>query len=527
VIIALAHLVRLARAGFVLAREGVFTLVDTSRLPLPARVAVAMARLLARSTTNNSADASRLSAALTRLGPSYVKLGQFLATRPDIVGAVLARDLETLQDKMPPFPQAKAEEVVARALNQPLTEAFAAFGPAIAAASIAQVHRAEIATDDGHRVVAVKVLRPGIEQRFKVDLDAFAFAARTAEALSAEARRLRLQEVVATLARSVTFEMDLRFEAAALSEMADNTRDDPDFHVPAVDWDRTAREVLTLEWIEAIPLHDKERLLAAGHDLAHLARAVIQSFLRHALRDGFFHADMHPGNLFVDANGDLVAVDFGIMGRLGANERRFLAEILLGFITRNYRRTAEVHFEAGYVPAEHSIDSFAQAIRAIGEPIHNRTAEEISMARLFMLLFEITALFDMRTRPELLLLQKTMVVVEGVGRALDPRLDMWAVAEPVVREWITRNLGPAGQIEDATEGVREVGRFLGEVPGLLARGATLLARFDAITRDGLLLSSETVARMARIEAQRGRGTTTALWIIVVLLAALVYLAMHG
>src|SRR5437588_10288299 len=243
--------------------------------------------------------------------------------------------------------------------------------------------------------------------------------------------------------------------------MAEQTRNDPDFRVPAVDWDRTARGVLTLEWIEATPLSDRAQLEAKGFDLKRLAAAVIQTFLRHALRDGFFHADMHPGNLFVDDAGELVAVDFGIMGRLAPKERRFLAEILFGFITRNYRRTAEVHFEAGYVPSKHSIDDFAQAIRAIGEPIHKRTAEDISMAKLLTLLFEVTGLFDMRTRPELLLLQKTMVVVEGVARGLDPKLDMWTVAEPVVREWIDRHLGAAGRLEGAAEGAAEMGRLLG------------------------------------------------------------------
>ena len=381
----LAHLIRLAHAGFVFAREGVLALIDTTRLPLPARAAIRVARLIERPAS--SVAANRLATALTLLGPTYVKLGQFLATRPDVVGVALARDLETLQDKMPPFPQAEAVRTIETALGKPLSDLFASFGAPVAAASIAQVHRAEVVVAGNRRAVAVKVLRPGVERRFKVDIDAFTFAARTAEKMSAEARRLRLIEVVQTLERSVAIEMDLRFEAAALSEMAENTKDDPDFRVPAVDWDRTARDVLTLEWIEATPLSDRARLEAKGHDLRQLARAVIQSFLRHALRDGFFHADMHPGNLFVDDAGELVAVDFGIMGRLGPKERRFLAEILLGFITRNYRRTAEVHFEAGYVPPHHSVASFAQAIRAIGEPIHKRTAEEISMARLFMLLF--------------------------------------------------------------------------------------------------------------------------------------------
>ena len=519
-IIAVAHLTRLARAGLVFAREGVLGLVDPRPLPLPARWALAAARLIERPAS--SIAANRLAAALTQLGPTYVKLGQFLATRPDVVGIAFARDLESLQDKMAPFAQSEAERIVTAAFDRPLSEAFATFGPPVAAASIAQVHRAEIIEAGGARkAVAVKVTRPGIEHRCKVDLEAFAFAAQHAENLSAEARRLRLIEVVETLRRSVAIEMDLRLEAAALSEMAENTKDDPDFRVPTVDWNRTARDVLTLEWVDGTPLSDRAQLEAKGFDLKDLGRAVIQTFLRHALRDGYFHADMHPGNLFVDAERRLVAVDFGIMGRLGRKERRFLAEILYGFITRDYHRTAEVHFEAGYVPAHHSVDSFAQAIRAIGEPIHNRTAEDISMAKLLLLLFEVTGLFDMRTRPELLLLQKTMVVVEGVARGLDPKLDMWTVSEPVVREWIERHLGPLGRLEGAGEGARDVGRFLGAVPELLGRGAALIEQLDTITRNGLVLAPETVAAIGRAEARRNRWTAAALWVIAVLLVILV------
>jgi ubiquinone biosynthesis protein len=519
VISALAHLARLARAGFVFAREGVLALVDANKLPLPARAALRCARLIERPT--GAGAAVRLAAALTKLGPTYVKLGQFLATRPDVVGMALSRDLESLQDKMAPFPQGEAEAAVAGALGKPVHDLFASFGPAVAAASIAQVHRAETETAQGRRPVAVKVLRPGIERRFKVDLDAFHFATRTAESLSAEARRLRLVDVADTLARSVAIEMDFRLEAAAIAEMAENTRDDPDFRVPGVDWERTAKDVLTLEWIDATPLSDRARLDAKRFDLQHLARALMQTFLRHALRDGFFHADMHPGNLFVDDSAHLIAVDFGIMGRLGPKERRFLAEILYGFITRDYHRTAEVHFEAGYVPPQHSVESFAQALRAIGEPIHNRPAAEISMAKLLTLLFEITGLFDMRTRPELLLLQKTMVVVEGVARSLDPALDMWATAEPVVREWVERHLGPVGRIEGAAEGAVEVGRFLGGVPGLLSRGARIADQLDAATRDGLVLSADTVRAIGDAEARRNRWTAVALWIIAGLLAWLV------
>jgi ubiquinone biosynthesis protein len=516
VISGISHLARLTRAGFVFAREGVLGLVDTRPLPLPAKTAIALGRLIERRSAKERS--SRLAAALTRLGPTYVKLGQFLATRPDVVGNEIARDLESLQDKMPAFPQAAAEAAVAAAFDKPLHAVYASFGPAVAAASIAQVHRAEVEIDGKRKPVAVKILRPGVERRFKSDLDAFFFVARHAENMSLEAQRLRLVEVVATLARSVAIEMDFRLEAAALSEMAENTREDKGFRVPTVDWDRTAREVLTLEWIDGTPLHDRDALRAKGFDLPALGRAVIQNFLRHALRDGFFHADMHPGNLFVDNDGRLVAVDFGIMGRLGPKERRFLAEILFGFITRDYMRTAQVHFDAGYVPRHHSVESFAQAIRAIGEPIHNRTAEDISMAKLLTLLFEVTGLFDMRTRPELLLLQKTMVVVEGVARSLDPKLDMWKTADPVVREWIERNLGPFGKIEDAVEGAGEVGRFVGQVPGLLTRGATLIDQLDDMTRDGLVLSADTVEAIGRAEARRNRWTAAALWVIVVLLA---------
>jgi ubiquinone biosynthesis protein len=556
VISSIPHLARLARAGFVFAREGVFALVDPVLLPLPARLGLRMARLIERPKTSSSEG--RLAAALTELGPAYVKLGQFLATRPDVVGPKVARDLESLQDRMPPFAQSEAEATVAAAFEKPLSAVFASFGAPVAAASIAQVHRADVeetkpsarpreSGDPGaalsgststtlgsrlrgneriettRRPVAVKVLRPHIERRFRADLDAFYFAARKGEAMSAEGRRLRLIEVVDTLARTVRLEMDLRLEAAALSELAENTKDDVDFRVPAVDWDRTAREVLTLEWIDGTPLHDRARLEAKGFDLSLLGRSVIQTFLRHALRDGFFHADMHPGNLFVDDEGRLVAVDFGIMGRLAPKERRFLAEILYGFITRDYYRTAEVHFEAGYVPRHHSVEDFAQAIRAIGEPIHNRTAEDISMAKLLTLLFEVTGLFDMRTRPELLLLQKTMVVVEGVGRSLDPKLDMWKTAEPVVREWIERHLGPTGRIEGAAEGASEIGRFIGNVPGLLTRAGYVLDQLDDATRDGLRLAPETVAAIGEAEARRSRWTAIGIWVIALLLAWVLFI----
>jgi ubiquinone biosynthesis protein len=510
VISALTHIARVARAGFVFAHEGVFGVIDPSLVPPPAQLALKLARLVER---RGAKSGPRLSRALERMGPAYLKLGQFLATRPDVVGVNMARDLEALQDRLPPFAQSEAEAAIATSLERPLAQAFASFGPAVAAASIAQVHRGEVFRDGTRQPVAVKVLRPSVASRFRRDLADFFFVAEKAEAYSAEARRLRLIEVINTMSRSVAMEMDLRLEAAAMSEMAENTRDDPDFCVPTVDWDRTTHNVLTMEWIDGIALSDHTRLEQAQVNLPDLGRKVIQSFLRHALRDGFFHADMHPGNLFLDAQGRLVAVDFGIMGRLGLKERRFLAEILLGFITRNYRRVAEVHFEAGYVPSHHSVENFAQAIRAIGEPIHNRTAEEISMARLLTLLLEVTGLFDMRTRPELILLQKTMVVVEGVARGFDPKLDIWTTAEPVVREWIERNLGPVGRIQGALSGAGELGYLLSKLPEIASRAVTVLEQLENMTREGHMLSPETIEAIGRKEAKKARWSTIALVVI--------------
>jgi ubiquinone biosynthesis protein len=510
VISATTHILRLTRAAFVLAREGVFGVVDPALVPPPGQLAIKIARLIER---RGAKAGPRLSRALERMGPAYLKLGQFLATRPDVVGVTLASDLESLQDRLPPFSQAEAEAAISAALERPLKQAFVSFGPAVAAASIAQVHRGEVLREGIRRPVAIKVLRPNVQSRFRRDLSDFFFVAHKAEAYSAEARRLRLVEVINTMSRSVKMEMDLRLEAAALSEMAENTRNDPDFRVPAVDWDRTAHNVLTMEWIDGIALSDHARLEQSDIDLPDLGRKVIQSFLRHALRDGFFHADMHPGNLFVDTEGRLVAVDFGIMGRLGEKERRFLAEILLGFITRDYRRVAEVHFEAGYVPSHHSVENFAQAIRAIGEPIHNRTAEEISMARLLTLLLEVTGLFDMRTRPELILLQKTMVVVEGVARTFDPKLDIWKIADPVVREWIERNLGPVGRLQSAASGAGELGRVLAGLPAIASRAVSVLENLEVLTREGVHLSPATIGAMGRSEGKKSRWRTIALWII--------------
>jgi ubiquinone biosynthesis protein len=491
----IGHAARLVRALLVMAREGAFGGLDAGALPPIARPALAALKLIARKSDGGHG----LSRAMERLGPSYVKLGQFLATRPDIVSAAVARELERLQDRVAPISREAAVKRVEQAFQQPLEAVFSEFGEPVAAASIAQVHRARARDGDDERVVAVKVLRPGVERRFARDLADMFFAARLGERLIPDARRLKPVQVVETLARSVRMEMDFRLEAAAAAEYGENLKGDPDFRAPKIDWDRTTREVLTMEWIDGASLSDPQKLAELGFDVAKLGRKLIQSFLRHALRDGFFHADMHQGNFLVDAEGRIVALDFGIMGRLGRAERRFLAEILYGFIRRDYLRVAEVHFEAGYVPGRYRVEDFAQAIRAIGEPIHSRPSEQISMARLLTLLFEVTALFEMATRIELVLLQKTMVVVEGVARKLDPQLNMWATAEPVVGAWIAENLGPRGRLEDAGAALGVLWRAVAEAP----------ARLEQFAR-----AMETVERGA---PPPQRQTTAALWVIALIL----------
>ena len=459
---------RLIKATLVLAREGVFGLIKVPDLPISARIAIKILRIIERNKIDEKDAGTRLSTALHRLGPSYVKLGQFFATRPDIVGKELAAGLAQLQDDLPPFPKEIAIETVENNLGCKISESFAEFGDSVAAASIAQVHSAKILTDDGsHYDVAVKILRPGIIKRFRRDLISYYLAARIVEIFHKPSRRLRPIAVVDTLARSVELEMDLRLEAAALSEMAENISDDLGFRVPSVDWVRTTKTVLTMEWIEGRKLSDVEGILSDEYDPKELATVIIQSFLKHALRDGFFHADMHQGNLFIESDGTIAAVDFGIMGRLGVPERRFLAEILFGFITRNYKRIAEVHFEAGYVPSNQEIDVFSQALRAIGEPIHGQDASDISMARLLTQLFEVTDLFDMQTQTQLIMLQKTMVVVEGVARTLDPDLNIWQTAEPVVRDYIEKNLGPIGRLQDLATGINSIGQLANNLPTLL------------------------------------------------------------
>ncbi|HCP80287.1 MAG TPA: 2-polyprenylphenol 6-hydroxylase [Octadecabacter sp.] len=457
---------RLIRTGATLERTGAMKIIlDAAEAPRMMRIAV-------RGATwpfqwlglKGDVTQQPVTRALQALGPAYIKFGQVLSTRPDVVGSELAVQLRVLQDKLPPFPVEVAKAEVEKELGVSVDTVFSEFSEPVAAASIAQVHKARLASDGEY--VAVKVLRPGIEKAFQKDLDAFYLAASVFNALSPSARRLKPLDVIEHFEGVVVSELDLRMESASASEFADNTEKDEGFALPRVRWGLSARRVMTLDWAEGINAADVDAIAAAGHDLTDLSRRVLQLFLNHALRDGFFHADMHHGNLKIAPNGDIIAYDFGIMGHLDEYTRRVYAEILFGFIRRDYNRVAEVHFEAGYVPAGRDVSEFARALRAVGEPIFGMNAEQISMAKLLSYLFEVTERFGMETRTELILLQRTMVVVEGVARTFDHRMNIWDAAKPIVENYIKDSIGPRAMTKDLVKTARVLARFGPRLPAL-------------------------------------------------------------
>ena len=436
------HLWRLAKWGRTLARHGALQGVANDPLTPPqVRRLIRIVSLGARPPATPD-----YAGAFQEIGPAAIKLGQALSTRPDLVGHDAAENLRRLQDDLPPAPFAETRKVVESAFNAPIEKLFSSFDPEpIGAASIAQVYRA--VTSEG-RPVAVKVLRPGIEEEFARALETYEWAAAHVEQLGGEASRLRPRLVVAHFRQWTSRELDLQREAASASELRENMVAEPGFYVPEIDWRRTARRVLTLEWVEGIKLNDRDALIAAGQDCKSLAATLVRAFLRQAVVDGFFHADLHQGNLFALPDGRIAAIDFGIMGRIDRQARMWLAEILYGLITGNYRRVAEIHFEAQYVPPHHSVQEFATALRAAGEPIRGLPVKEISIGRMLESLFSITRDFDMPTQPHLLLLQKTMVMEEGVATRLDPDINMWETAEPFLREWLRGELGPEAYYAD-------------------------------------------------------------------------------
>jgi len=457
---ALADYARLVRACFTLVRhDALIPREFAHHLPFGLRAFGALGRIGAKGRTNRPGE--RLANAFEGLGPAYVKLGQFMATRPDIIGFEMADDLGRLQDKMPPFDTALARAEIEKAFGEPVEALFDDFSEPIAAASIAQAHRARLKTG---AAVAVKILRPGIERKAAQEFRAFGRAARAIEKISGVARRMEPVRFIETLKAAAAIELDLRLEAGAASELGENLKGFEGVRVPEIIWPATSRRVLTIDWVEGTPLGDIAALDARGIDRKALARRVIAVFLTQALHHGFFHADMHQGNLIIDEEGRLTLIDFGIMGRLDEAERLTFAEIIYGFVTRDYRRTAQVHFDAGYVCASHSIETFAQALRAVGEPLYGHNADKVDMSRVLQQLFDVTAMFDMHLRPELVLLQRTMVTVEGVARLLDPEINMWDAATPAVRAYLNEAIGPQAQAKKLREATRKAIQIAPRLP---------------------------------------------------------------
>jgi ubiquinone biosynthesis protein len=454
------HLWRLLKWGRTLARHGALRGIEEDPMTPPqVRRLVRIARFGARIPPTPD-----YAAALVAIGPAAIKLGQALSTRPDLVGEKAAENLSQLQDDLPPAPFNKIKRTIETSFGAPLESLFSEFDEVpVGAASIAQVHRA--VTADG-RQVAVKVLRPGIEEELAKAIETYEWAAAHAEAYGGELERLRPRHVVAQFKVWTARELDLQREGASASELRENMVAEPSYYVPEIDWRRTARRVLTLEWLDGIKLNDRAALIDAGQDCHALAATLVRAFLRQAVVDGFFHADLHHGNLFALADGRIAAIDFGIMGRIDRRARIWLAEILYGLITGNYRRVAEIHFEAQYVPPHHSVEEFATALRAAGEPIRGLPVKDISVGRMLESLFAITRDFDMQTQPHLLLLQKTMVMNEGVATALDPDINMWETAEPFLRDWMRSELGPEAYYADR---IIELVRAFKKIPELIDR----------------------------------------------------------
>jgi ubiquinone biosynthesis protein len=415
----------------------------------------------------NDSEGKRLSNSLQSMGTTFIKLGQFLATRPDIIGEELSKHLENLQDRLPPFPLSQAKEMIKKDLGEETFNLIINLSEPVAAASIAQVHKAQINDNGTIKDVAIKILRPNIKKIFNEEIDALMLFAFLVESLIKKTKRLKLIEVVFLLKEITNLEMDLRFEAAAANEYAENTKNDVGFKVPTIYWNFTSENVMTLDWVDGISIRETEELTKRNFDTKKIASDIIQYFLRHAVRDGFFHADMHQGNVFIDNNGQIVTIDFGIMGRLDKLSQRFLAEILYGFIQRDYKKVAEVHLVANLVPKDVPVDDLAQALRSIGEPIFGQSVKDISGGKLLKQLFDVTEKFNMQTQPQLLLLQKTMVVVEGVARKLNPDTNIWETSKPVLESWLKETKDPINSINEVVKNSTEVLKKLPELPEVM------------------------------------------------------------
>ena len=447
-------------------------------IPILIRIFFNLLGLFGKKTVNqNQNEEERLCRSMESMGITFIKLGQFLATRPDIIGEKLSDQLQTLQDKVPPFSKDIALNEIKEGVGNENYKDFINISEPIAAASIAQVHKAQIEDSGILKDVAIKVLRPNIKKVFNDEIEALMLLAYIIETLVKKTKRLKLVEVVFLLKEITNHEMDLRFEAAAANEFYENTRNDVGFKIPKIYWKLTSDNVLTLDWVNAISIREVEKINSLGVNLKTLARDIIQHFLRHAVRDGYFHADMHQGNLLVDKSGQLIFIDFGIMGRIDKINRRFLAEILYGFIKRDYKKVAEVHIAAGLVPQNVNSQELAQALRSIGEPIFGQSVKDISGGRLLKQLFDITEKFNMQTQPQLLLLQKTMVVVEGVARKLDPDANIWEISQPVLEKWLKETKDPINEIGNILRDTSEVLKKLPELPQVMDKANQALTFF--------------------------------------------------
>lgn len=420
-------------------------------------------------SSNNKSDEDKLCESIQGMGTTFIKLGQFLATRPDIIGEEVSKKLEKLQDRLPPFTMQEAKNILRESLGSENFNSVLNLSEPVAAASIAQVHKAQINENGTIKDVAIKILRPEIRKVFNEEIDAFMLLAFIIQSTVTKTKRLKLVEVVFLLKEITNHEMDLRFEAAAANEFAENTKNDSGFYVPKIYWNYTSEKVLTLDWVDGVSIREKDLLDKKNIDVKNIASNVIQHFLRHAVRDGFFHADMHQGNLFINESGQIVPIDFGIMGRIDKLNRRYLAEILFGFIQRDYKKVAEVHLVAGLVPNNVNVDELAQALRSIGEPIFGQSVKDISGGRLLKQLFDITEKFNMPTQPQLLLLQKTMVVVEGVARKLNPETNIWETSRPVLEKWLKETKDPINNFTETLKDSAEVLKKLPELPQMMEK----------------------------------------------------------
>ena len=418
---------------------------------------------------NNKSDEDKLCESIQGMGTTFIKLGQFLATRPDIIGEEVSKKLEKLQDRLPPFKMSEAKNILKESLGLDNYNSILNLSEPVAAASIAQVHKAQINENGTVKDVAIKILRPEIKKVFNEEIDALMLLAYIIQSTVTKTKRLKLVEVVFLLKEITNHEMDLRFEAAAANEFAENTKNDSGFFVPKIYWNYTSEKVLTLDWVDGVSIRERDLINERNIDVKNIASNIIQHFLRHAVRDGFFHADMHQGNLFINESGQIVPIDFGIMGRIDKLNRRYLAEILFGFIQRDYKKVAEVHLVAGLVPNNVNVDELAQALRSIGEPIFGQSVKDISGGRLLKQLFDITEKFNMPTQPQLLLLQKTMVVVEGVARKLNPETNIWETSRPVLEKWLRETKDPINNFTETLKDSAEVLKKLPELPQMMEK----------------------------------------------------------